>query len=102
MILFIFSVIFVKIKIFSIKTFIQIFISRYKMNQFCVPNRRKAIQRLVLVSSGRLLLKKSNSIGELFFRKHFKFFALLSHFFSHFSYRGFVNEKPYLQKNDAQ
>ena len=50
MILFTFSVIFLKIKIFSIKIVLQIYISCHKMNQLRVPNNLKATKRLVLVS----------------------------------------------------
>ena len=50
MILFIFSVIFLQIKIFSIGLIFQNYISRHKMNQFCLPNRLKMIKRPVLVS----------------------------------------------------
>ena len=50
MILFTFSVIFLQIKILSIKIVFQIYISCHKMNQLCVPNRLKATKRLVLVS----------------------------------------------------
>ena len=50
MILFTFRGNFVQIKFFSLKLVIQNYISRHKMNLFCVPNRRKAIKRLVLVS----------------------------------------------------
>ena len=53
--LFSFSVIFHQIKIIFIKISIQNYISRHKMHQFWVPNRRKAMKRLVLVSWGSLL-----------------------------------------------
>ena len=55
MILFTFSEIFIKIKIFFVKILIQNYISRHKMNEFKVPNRQKAIKSLVLVSLGSLL-----------------------------------------------
>ena len=45
MILFTFSVIFLQIKIFSIKIVFEIYISCHKMNQLCVSNRLKAIKR---------------------------------------------------------
>ena len=47
--LFTFSVIFLQIKTFSIKNNISKLNFTPKMNQFCVPNRLKAIKRLVLV-----------------------------------------------------
>ena len=50
MILFAFSVIFLHIKTFFLKILIQNYISRHKKNELWNPNRRKAIQRLVLVS----------------------------------------------------
>ena len=52
MILFSFREIFLQIKIFSIKIVFQIYISCHKMNQLCVPNRLKAIKRLVLLIQG--------------------------------------------------
>ena len=45
-----FSVIFLRIKIFSMKIVLQNYISRHRINQFCVPHRRKAVKILVLVS----------------------------------------------------
>ena len=44
MILFTFSENFLQIKISSIKILIKNYITRHKMNQFCVPYRRKAIK----------------------------------------------------------
>ena len=49
MILFTFRGIFAKIKIF-LKKVVQNYISRRKMNQFCVANRGQKIKRIVLVS----------------------------------------------------
>ena len=45
MILLTFSVISVPIKIFSVKKLMQNYISCYKRNQFCAPNRRKEIKK---------------------------------------------------------
>ena len=64
MILFTFRVIFVQSKNYSIKIIVQNYISGHKMNQFYVPNRRKAIKGLILVSKGSLLSKKI----EFYFR----------------------------------
>ena len=58
MISFTFRGIFVQNKTFSIKIVNQIYISGNRFNQFFVPNRRKAIIRLVLVSLESLLSKK--------------------------------------------
>ena len=58
MILFTFWGIFVKIKDFFYKNSNLKLYFTQQMNQFCVPNRRKAIKRLVLVSQGSLLSKK--------------------------------------------
>ena len=49
MILFTFSVIFLQIINFQ-KMVVSKLHSSHKMNQFCAPNRQKAIKRLVLVS----------------------------------------------------
>ena len=48
--LFTFSVIFLQIKLFSIKIVFQIYVLCHKMDQLCVPNRLKLIKRLVLFS----------------------------------------------------
>ena len=50
MILFTSSVVFLQIKMFSIKNSISNYFSRHKKNQFCLPNRQKVIKRAVLVS----------------------------------------------------
>ena len=61
MILFTFTVIFLQIKIFSIKIVFQIYISCHKMNQSCVPNRLKAIKSYSGLI-GKFTIKKLNSV----------------------------------------
>ena len=58
MILFTFTVIFLQIKIFSIKIVFQIYISCRKMNQLCVPNRLKAIKKTRSGLIGMFTIKK--------------------------------------------
>ena len=62
MILFTLSVIFLQIKIFSIKIVFQIYISCHKLNQLCVPNRLKAIKKTSSGLIGKFTIKKSSSV----------------------------------------
>ena len=62
MILFIFSEIFLQIKIISRNVVFQNYISCHKMHQFCVPNRLKAIKKDYLGSHREVHYTKSNSI----------------------------------------
>ena len=64
---FTFTVIFVRISIFSIETLVHFYISGHKLPQFGVTNRWKTIKK---TSSGlirKFTTKKSNSLWELFF-----------------------------------
>ena len=67
MILFTFTVIFLQIKIFSMKMVFQIYISCHKMNQLCVPNRLKAIKKTSSGLIGKFTIKKT----EFFLRALF-------------------------------
>ena len=66
--LFTFSLIFLQIKIFSIKTVFQTGISCQKMNQFCVPNRLKAIKK---TSSGLIGSFNNKKKFEIYLRALF-------------------------------
>ena len=57
--LFTFIVIFVRINIFSIKMFVQNYLSRYKRHQFGVPNRQKAIKKTSSGLIGKFTMEKS-------------------------------------------
>ena len=60
--------IFLQIKIFSIKTVFQTYISCQKMNQFRVPNRLKAIKKTSSVLVGSFNIKKiRNFLRAVFF-----------------------------------
>ena len=69
MISFTFSVIFFQTMIFSLNYFNSKLHFTPQKELICIPNTQKVIKRLVLVSYGSLLLKHSNPIWELFFRK---------------------------------
>ena len=91
--LFTFSVIFLQIKIFSIKMVFQTQIFCQKMNRFCDPNRLKATKKTSSCRIGSFNMKKKFEIYlRALFYKIF-FFAFLGHLeTSHFSYRGSVND----------
>ena len=62
--LFTFSVIFVRINIYSKKILIQNYLSRYKMHQFGVPNRRKAIKKTSSGLIGKFNIEKIRILFE--------------------------------------
>ena len=74
------------------------------MNQFRVPNRRKAIKRTSSDLIGSFNIKKNRNLFESsFFIKFSTFFAFLSHLETgHFSNRDSDKYKPPLQSNEAQ
>ena len=73
------------------------------MDQFCVPNRLKAIKK---TSSGLRELHYQKNFEfylRAFFIKLFSVFAFLSHLeTSHFLHRDSINDKPPLQSIEAQ
>ena len=85
MILFTFSVNFVKIKFFVNKIFISEFHFILKNETNCVANRVEAMKMQFQVPS-----KNSNSIEELSLYK------------MRFAYQGSDNDKPHLHSNDTQ
>ena len=74
--LFTFREIFVRINNFSIKVLIQNYLSRYKMHQFGVPNRRKAIEKTSSGLIGKFTIKKNFkfNLRTVFLRKYFILF----------------------------
>ena len=73
------------------------------MNQIRASNRLKAIKKTISGLIGSFNIKKIRNLFKSSFLKILSFFAFLSHLeTSHFSYRGFVNQKPFLQSNEAQ
>ena len=72
------------------------------MNQFCIPNRRKALKKASSCLIGKFTIKKSKSISEPFL-ENYTFFCFLNHLeSSHFSYQRSVDDKPQMQSNNAQ
>ena len=77
------------------------------MNQFCIPNKLKTIQRTSSGLIGKFTIKKKSRIlfgSSFFFRKLYSNFSVcLRHLeTSHFPYRGSVNQKPHLRSSEVQ
>ena len=70
---------FVRINIFSMKILIQNYLSRYKMHQFGVPTKRKAIRKTSSGLIGKLSEKFEIYLRAEFFRQILKLFCFLSH-----------------------
>ena len=74
------------------------------MDQFCVPNRLKAIKNASSGLIGSFNIKKNRNLFEssFFMKLFYFFFAFLSHLeTSHFSHRSYVNDNFLLQSIEA-
>ena len=75
------------------------------MNEFCLPNRQRALKKTSSGLIGRFNIKKKFEffLKALFYKTFLLFFAFLGHLeTSHFSYRGFLYDKPPLQSIEAR
>ena len=85
-----FRVIFVQIKIFSMKMLIPNYISRCKMNRFSFPDGWKASSGLIRMFT---IKKMRNNFESCFLEKLDT---------NHFSHPCSANDEPNIQSNDAQ